>query len=93
LKVCIFFCGKVFGADVGPFKTPAREDDRRLMPPNFHFDLEYFLRERHQGKASDWPGTQPPKLQILQIRFSVCLMRKHQSALMIPSVKDQNSRR
>ena len=27
--------GKAYGADLGPFKTPAREDDPRLMPPNF----------------------------------------------------------
>jgi nucleoside-diphosphate-sugar epimerase len=26
--------GKAYGADLGPFKTPAREDDPRLMPPN-----------------------------------------------------------
>ena len=43
--------GKAYGADLGPFKTPAREDDPRLMPPNFYYDQEDFLRERQKGKA------------------------------------------
>ncbi|MFT8243698.1 SDR family oxidoreductase [Roseomonas sp. BN140053] len=42
--------GKAYGADLGPFKTPAREDDPRLMPPNFYYDQEDFLRERQRGK-------------------------------------------
>jgi nucleoside-diphosphate-sugar epimerase len=47
--------GKAYGADLGPFKTPAREDDPRLMPPNFYYDQEDFLRERQQGR--DWTFT------------------------------------
>jgi nucleoside-diphosphate-sugar epimerase len=47
--------GKAYGADLGPFKTPAREDDPRLMPPNFYYDQEDFLRERSTGK--DWSFT------------------------------------
>jgi len=42
--------GKAYGADLGPFKTPAREDDPRLMPPNFYYDQEDHLRGRQQGK-------------------------------------------
>jgi nucleoside-diphosphate-sugar epimerase len=44
--------GKAYGADLGPFKTPAREDDPRLMPPNFYYDQEDFLRERQQGAGT-----------------------------------------
>jgi nucleoside-diphosphate-sugar epimerase len=47
--------GKAYGADLGPFKTPAREDDPRLMPPNFYYDQEDFLRKRQRGK--DWTFT------------------------------------
>lgn len=36
---------KVYGAHLGPFKTPAREDDPRYMPPHFYFAQEDFLRE------------------------------------------------
>jgi nucleoside-diphosphate-sugar epimerase len=48
--VTLYQGGKAYGADLGPFKTPAREDDPRLMGPNFYYDQEDFLRERQAGK-------------------------------------------
>jgi nucleoside-diphosphate-sugar epimerase len=51
--------GKAYGADLGPFKTPAREDDPRLMPPNFYYDQEDFLRQRQQGKTWHWTALRP----------------------------------
>jgi nucleoside-diphosphate-sugar epimerase len=51
--------GKAYGADLGPFKTPAREDDPRLMPPNFYYDQEDLLRERQQGKAWSFTALRP----------------------------------
>src|SRR6266478_4893852 len=51
--------GKAYGADLGPFKTPAREDDPRLMPPNFYYDQEDFLRDRQQGKEWHWTALRP----------------------------------
>jgi nucleoside-diphosphate-sugar epimerase len=51
--------GKAYGADLGPFKTPAREDDPRMMPPNFYYDQEDFLRTRQQGKAWHWTALRP----------------------------------
>ena len=51
--------GKAYGADLGPFKTPAREDDPRLMPPNFYYDQEDLLRERQRGKAWHFTGLRP----------------------------------
>lgn len=51
--------GKAYGADLGPFKTPAREDDPRLMPPNFYYDQEDFLRERQKGKQWYWTALRP----------------------------------
>jgi len=47
--------GKAYGADLGPFKTPAREDDPRLMPPNFYYEQEDFLRERQRGRRGIGP--------------------------------------
>ena len=49
--VTLYQGGKAYGADLGPFKTPAREDDPRLMGPNFYYDQEDYLRERQAGKA------------------------------------------
>jgi nucleoside-diphosphate-sugar epimerase len=51
--------GKAYGADLGPFKTPAREDDPRLMPPNFYYDQEDFLRERQRGKSWTFTALRP----------------------------------
>jgi len=51
--------GKAYGADLGPFKTPAREDDPRLMPPNFYYDQEDLLRKRQLGKAWHWTALRP----------------------------------
>lgn len=51
--------GKAYGADLGPFKTPAREDDPRLMPPNFYYDQEDLLRQRQQGKGWSFSALRP----------------------------------
>jgi len=51
--------GKAYGADLGPFKTPAREDDPRLMPPNFYYAQEDFLRMRQQGQPWHWSALRP----------------------------------
>lgn len=48
--VTLYQGGKAYGADLGPFKTPAREDDPRLMGPNFYYDQEDFLRAAQAGK-------------------------------------------
>ncbi len=53
--VAFYQGGKAYGADLGPFKTPAREDDPRLMPPNFYYDQEDLLRER--GRDAPWHFT------------------------------------
>lgn len=50
---------KGYGADLGPYKTPAREDDLRLFPPNFYYDQEDFLREFQRGKNWTWSGVRP----------------------------------
>ena len=51
--------GKAYGADLGPFKTPAREDDPRLMPPNFYYDQEDFLRSRQKGAKWHFTALRP----------------------------------
>ncbi|KZE13567.1 NAD-dependent dehydratase [Brevibacterium casei] len=37
---------KFYGAHLGDFKTPAYEDDPRLVVPNFYYDQEDLLRKR-----------------------------------------------
>ena len=50
---------KVYGAHLGPFKTPARETDGAHMPPEFNVDQQRFLEERQQGKAWSWTAIRP----------------------------------
>ena len=57
--VTLYQGSKAYGADLGPFKTPAREEDPRLMPPNFYYDQEDLLRARRIGKAWHWTVLRP----------------------------------
>lgn len=50
---------KVYGAHLGPFKTPAREDDAPHMPPEFNVDQQQFLERRQPGKAWSWSAIRP----------------------------------
>ena len=50
---------KVYGAHLGPFKTPARETDPPPMPPEFNFDQQRVLEARRQGKAWTWSAMRP----------------------------------
>src|SRR5215217_2593334 len=50
---------KVYGAHLGPFKTPARETDPDHMPPEFNVDQQRFLEQRQKGKAWTWTVLRP----------------------------------
>jgi len=50
---------KVYGAHLGPFKTPAREDEDNHMPPEFNMDQQAFLQKRQQGKSWTWSALRP----------------------------------
>ena len=50
---------KVYGAHLGPFKTPARETDPPHLPPEFNVDQQQFLEQRQRGKAWSWSAIRP----------------------------------
>ena len=50
---------KVYGAHLGPFKTPAREDDPGHMPPEFNVDQQAWLEARQAGKSWTWSALRP----------------------------------
>ena len=50
---------KWYGSHLGPFKTPAREDDPPHMLPNFYVDQERWLRARAEGKSWGWSALRP----------------------------------
>lgn len=50
---------KWYGNHLGPFSTPAREDDPRHMPPNFYHDQQDWIVARQKGKAWTWSSARP----------------------------------
>jgi nucleoside-diphosphate-sugar epimerase len=50
---------KWYGNHLGAFKTPAKEDDPRHMPPNFYYDQQDLAAERQQGKSWTWSSARP----------------------------------
>lgn len=50
---------KVYGAHLGPFRTPAKESDDKHMPPEFNIDQQDFLKQRQQGKKWTWSAIRP----------------------------------
>lgn len=59
LKRVIFLQGgKVYGAHLGVYKTPAREDDSRHYPPNLYFEHEDYARTL-ESKGIRWTALRP----------------------------------
>jgi nucleoside-diphosphate-sugar epimerase len=50
---------KVYGAHLGPFKTPAREDDPPHLPPEFNVDQQQLLESRQAGREWTWSALRP----------------------------------
>ena len=50
---------KFYGTHLGPFKTPACEDDPPHMLPNFYYDQEMWLRERQRSRSWSWSALRP----------------------------------
>ncbi|MBL6455093.1 SDR family oxidoreductase [Belnapia sp. T6] len=50
---------KWYGMHLGPFRTPAREDDLRHMPPNFYYDQQDLVAARQTGRDWTWSASRP----------------------------------
>ncbi len=50
---------KWYGSHIGPFKTPAKEDDPRGPGPNFYHDQQDFIAQRQRGKSWYWTTVRP----------------------------------
>jgi hypothetical protein len=50
---------KYYGADLGPYRTPAKESDPRILEPNWYYAQEDFVIERGRGKAWTWSASRP----------------------------------
>jgi nucleoside-diphosphate-sugar epimerase len=61
-KVVLLEGAKWYGAHLGPYKTPAREDDPRHMPPNFYYEQEDYLKAQSTGKPWSWTALRPSSI-------------------------------
>lgn len=50
---------KVYGAHLGPFKTPAKESDAGIMPPEFNSSQLQYLQQQQIGKQWTWSAIRP----------------------------------
>lgn len=56
---CLVHGTKWYGAHLGPFRTPAKENDPRHMPPNFYYDQADYIEGLQKGKSWTWSGVRP----------------------------------
>jgi len=57
--VCLVHGTKWYGSHLGPFRTPAKEDDPRHLPPNFYYDQADFVAGLQPGKRWTWSSVRP----------------------------------
>ncbi|WP_342762254.1 SDR family oxidoreductase [Kineococcus rhizosphaerae] len=50
---------KVYGAHLGPFQTPAREDDPGHLPPEFNVAQQDVLQELQRDRSWTWSALRP----------------------------------
>src|SRR5688572_3137219 len=61
-RVVLITGTKYYGSHLGPFRTPAKEDDPRHMPPDFYFDQIDWLTAFQKGKRWSWTEIRPQTL-------------------------------
>lgn len=50
---------KYYGSHLGPFQTPAREDDPRSLQSNFYYRQEDLVIARHAAEGWSWSTSRP----------------------------------
>jgi nucleoside-diphosphate-sugar epimerase len=51
--------GKWYGLHMGPFRTPADENDPRHIPPNFYYDQQDFMSALRAKRDWSWSSSRP----------------------------------
>jgi nucleoside-diphosphate-sugar epimerase len=50
---------KVYGSTLGPYKTPAKESDSRVLANNFYYEQEDLVAQWQRGKRWTWTTSRP----------------------------------
>lgn len=53
---------KYYGSHIGPFRTPAKEDQHRSLVPNFYYVQQDYLMEKQRGARWSWSVSRPDAL-------------------------------
>lgn len=85
---------KWYGNHLGAYRTPAREDDPRHMPPNFYYDQQEWLQARQRGKRWSWSALRPhcicgfsvgsPMNHLMALSLYATISREHGLPLRFP---------
>jgi hypothetical protein len=57
--VCLVHGSKWYGSHLGPYPTPAREDDPRCIAPVFYYAQHDEMRRRAEGQRWTWSTVRP----------------------------------
>ena len=69
--------GKYYGVHIGPFPSPAREEDSRAPIPNFNYAQQDYLIERSASTSWSWSASRPNTL----IHYSPSIARNLVSSI------------
>ncbi|NKB60693.1 MAG: NAD-dependent epimerase/dehydratase family protein [Gammaproteobacteria bacterium] len=69
--------GKYYGVHIGPFPSPAKEEDSRAPIPNFNYAQQDYLQERSSQSSWSWSASRPNTL----IHYSPSIPRNLVSSL------------
>ena len=58
-RVVLFQGGKYYGVHLGPHKSPSKESDPRILPPNFYYDQQDFIADLQVGKSWHYTCLRP----------------------------------
>ncbi|MGN6464759.1 MAG: SDR family oxidoreductase [Rhizobiaceae bacterium] len=57
--ICLVHGTKWYGSHLGPYRTPAVEDDPRHMPPNYYYDQHDYVAALQRGQRWTWSTVRP----------------------------------
>lgn len=57
--LCLVHGTKWYGSHLGPYPTPAREDDPRCISPVFYYAQHDEMRRRQEGRSWTWSTVRP----------------------------------
>ena len=69
--------GKYYGVHIGPFPSPAKEEDSRAPIPNFNYDQQDYLTQRSQTSPWSWSASRPNTL----VHYSPSIARNLASSI------------